>query len=126
VGDGDGADDGQSEAMVMSVMASAAAERAAPGHALGQGGRGPGERREVDPSAHQGVIEHHDPERAFDLRIQVRQPLGQGLQIREDRRRSVRDPAGMPDGWRMTSGVATGRMVGMDPIAGLNTHVKAT
>jgi hypothetical protein len=52
----------------MSVMASAAAERAA----LGQGGRGPGERREVDPSAHQGVIEHHNPERAFDLRIQVR------------------------------------------------------
>jgi len=101
-----------------------------PGHALGQGGRGPGERREVDPSAHQGVIEHQDPERAFDLRIQVRQPLGQGLQIREDRRRSVHDPGGMPDGWRMTSEVATGRLVGMDPeamrtadmdpIAGLN------
>jgi hypothetical protein len=48
----------------------------------------------------------------------------------------VRDSGGMPDGWRMTSGVATGRMVGMDPepvrtadldpVAGLNTHVKAS
>ena len=48
----------------------------------------------------------------------------------------MRDPGGKPDRWRMTSGVATGRMVGidpepvrtadMDPIAGLNTHVKAT
>jgi hypothetical protein len=48
----------------------------------------------------------------------------------------VRDPGGMPDGWRMTPGVATVRIVGMDPesvrtaamdpIAGLTTHVKAT
>ncbi|MET7620337.1 hypothetical protein [Streptomyces sp. NPDC005408] len=45
-----------------------------PGHALGQTRRGSGERREIHPSAHQGVVEHDDADRAFDVRIQVRQP----------------------------------------------------
>ena len=48
----------------------------------------------------------------------------------------MRDRGGMPDGWRMTPEVATSRMVDMnpepvrtadmDPVAGLNTHVKAS
>ena len=66
----------------MSVMVSAVTERAALGHALGQARRGPGERRKVHPSAHQGVVEQHDPERAFGLGIQLRQPFGQCLHAR--------------------------------------------
>jgi hypothetical protein len=88
-----------------------------PGQALGQGGRGAGERRQVHPPLDQGVVEHHDPEGAFGLGIQLRQPFGQGLhdtRIRKTRR-SVRDRGAMPDGWRMTWGVATARMVDMDP-----------
>ena len=59
-----------------------------PGHALGQARRGPGERRQIHPSAHQRVVEHHDADRALDLRIQLRQPYDQclhGMRVSADR-----------------------------------------
>ena len=85
------------------------------GHALGQARRGPGERWEIHPSAHQRVVEHDDADRAFDLRVQMRQPCGQclhGRRIGADRRVNW---AGCRDGWRMISGWPAVRMVDMDP-----------
>jgi hypothetical protein len=50
-----------------------------------------------------------------DLLEHAVRKLGGLVRWPQERRRSVRDRGGIPDGWRMTSGVATVRMVDMDP-----------
>jgi hypothetical protein len=51
------------------------------GAALGEACRSPGERGEIHSSAHQRVVERDDADSALDVRIELRQSVGQGLHI---------------------------------------------
>ncbi len=48
---------------------------------LGEACRSPGERGEIDSSAHQRVVERDDADRALDVGIELRQSVGQGLHV---------------------------------------------